>query len=72
MRIASSLTRDFSSFVAGVFRVVAFFRGELALFGCGFRSISIQCRPIGRRLLFVASFCFLCHGLNSYRFTRPS
>ena len=28
MRIASSLTRDFSFAVAGVLRVVAFFRGE--------------------------------------------
>ena len=45
MRIASSLTRDFSSFVAGVFRVVGFFRGELALLAAGFAAFPFSADP---------------------------
>jgi hypothetical protein len=45
MRIASSLTRDFSPFVAGVFRVIAFFRGELALLAAGFAAFPFSAAP---------------------------
>ena len=45
MRIASSLTRDFSSFVAGVFGVVAFFRGERAFFAAGFAVFPFSAAP---------------------------
>ena len=62
MRIASSLTRDFSSFVAGVFRVVGFFRGELALLAAGFAAFPFSAAPLDGAVLFVASFYFLCHG----------
>ena len=46
MRIASSLTRDFSSFVAGVFRIVGFFRGELALLAAGFAAFPFSAAPL--------------------------
>jgi hypothetical protein len=42
MRIASSLTRDFSFFVAGVLRVVAFFRGEVAFLAAGFSALPLS------------------------------
>lgn len=45
MRIASSLTRDFSSLVAVVFRVVGFFRGELALLPAGFAAFPFSAVP---------------------------
>ena len=45
MRIASSLTGDFSLFDAGVFGVVAFFRGERAFFAAGFAVFPFNAAP---------------------------
>ena len=45
MRIASSLTREFSFFVAGVLRVVAFFRGEVVFLAAGFAAFPFNAAP---------------------------
>ena len=45
MRIASSLTRDFSSFAAGVLRVVAFLRGDVAFLAVGFAAFPFSAAP---------------------------
>ena len=58
MRIASSLTRDFSSFVAGVFRVVAFFRGELVLLAAGFAAFPFSAAPLDGAVSLSLAFNF--------------
>src|SRR5256885_15322736 len=58
MRIASSLTRDFSSFVAEVFRVVDFFRGELALLAAGFAAFPFSAAPLGGAFSLSLAFAF--------------
>src|SRR6267154_1966125 len=58
MRIASSLTRDFSSFVAGVFRVVGFFRGELALLAAGFAAFPFSAAPLDGAFSLSLAFAF--------------
>ena len=58
MRIAASLTRDFSSFVAGVFRVVSFFRGELALLAAGFAAFPFSAAPSDGALCVSLVFAF--------------
>ena len=45
MRIASSLTRDFSFFAAGVLRVVAFLRGDVAFLAVGFAAFPFSAAP---------------------------
>jgi hypothetical protein len=58
MRIASSLTRDFSSFVAEVFRVVGFFRGELALLAAGFAAFPFNAAPLDGAVSLSLAFNF--------------
>jgi hypothetical protein len=58
MRIASSLTRDFSFAVAGVLRVVAFFRGELALLAAGFAAFPFSAAPSDGALCVSLVFAF--------------
>src|SRR5436190_12021965 len=58
MRIASSLTRDFSSFVAEVFRVVGFFRGELALLAAGFAAFPFSAAPLDGAFSLSLAFAF--------------
>src|SRR5437763_15733839 len=58
MRIASSLTRNFSSFVAEVFRVVGFFRGELALLAAGFAAFPFSAAPLGGAFSLSLAFAF--------------
>src|SRR5437660_3734106 len=58
MRIASSLTRDFSSFVAGVFRAVAFFRGELVLLAAGFAAFPFSAAPLDGASSLSLAFAF--------------
>ena len=58
MRIASSLTRDFSPFVAEVFRVVGFFRGELALLAAGFAAFPFSAAPLGGAVSLSLAFNF--------------
>src|SRR5437016_4251943 len=58
MRIASSLTRNFSSFVAEVFRVVDFFRGELALLAAGFAAFPFSAAPLGGAFSLSLAFAF--------------
>ena len=58
MRIASSLTRDFPSFVAGVFRVVGFFRGELALLAAGFAAFPFSAAPLDGAFSLSLAFAF--------------
>ena len=71
MRIASSLTRDFSSFVAEIFRVVGFFRGELALLAAGFAAFPFSAAPLDGAFSLSLSFAFFAM-VKQYRFTRPS
>src|SRR5207248_11355427 len=59
MRIASSLTRNFSSFVAEVFRVVGFFRGELAPLAAGFAAFPFRAAPLGGAFSLSLAFAFL-------------
>ncbi len=58
MRIASSLTRDFSSVVAAVFRVVGFFRGELALLAAGFAAFPFSAAPLDGAFSLSLAFAF--------------
>src|SRR6476646_1485733 len=58
MRIASSLTRDFPSFVAEVFRVVGFFRGELALLAAGFAAFPFSAAPLDGAVSLSLAFNF--------------
>ena len=58
MRIASSLTRDFSSVVAAVFRVVGFFRGELALLAAGFAAFPFSTAPLDGAFSLSLAFAF--------------
>src|SRR5881275_2281055 len=58
MRIASSLTRNFSSFVAEVFRVVGFFRGELALLAAGFAAFPFSAAPLDGAFSLSLAFAF--------------
>lgn len=62
MRIASSLTRDFFSFVAGVFRGVGFFRGELALFAAGFAAFPFSAVPSDGAFSLSLAFSFFAMG----------
>jgi len=58
MRIASSLTRNFSSFASEVFRVVGFFRGELALLAAGFAAFPFSAAPLGGAFSLSLAFAF--------------
>ena len=62
MRIASSLTRDFSFAVAGVLRVVAFFRGELALLAAGFAAFPFSAAPLDGAVSLSLIFAFFVMG----------
>ena len=62
MRIASSLTRDFSSVVAAVFRVVGFFRGELALLAAGFAAFPFSAAPSDGAFCLSLAFSFFGMG----------
>jgi hypothetical protein len=57
MRIASSLTRDFSFFVAGVLRVVAF-RGEVGFLAAGFAAFPLRVVPSGDAFSLSLVFAF--------------
>ena len=57
MRIASSLTCDFSFFVAGVLRVVAF-RGEVAFLAAGFTAFPFSAAPSDGAFCWSLAFTF--------------
>jgi putative membrane protein len=57
MRIASSLTRDFSFFVTGVLRVAAF-RGEVAFLAAGFTAFPFNAAPSDGALFWSLVFAF--------------
>ena len=58
MRIASSLTGDLSSFVAGVFGVVAFFRGALAFLVAGLAVFPFSAAPSDGAFCWSLAFAF--------------
>jgi hypothetical protein len=58
MRIASSLTRDVSFFVAGVFCVAAFFRGALAFLAAGFAAFPFSAAPSDGAVSVSLAFAF--------------
>ena len=62
MRIASSLTRDLSSFVSGVLRAVGFLRGGLALFAAGFAAFPFSAAPLDGAFSFSLAFAFFAMG----------
>src|SRR5437773_5279803 len=57
MRIASSLTRDSSFFVAAVLRVVPF-RGEVAFLAAGFAAFPLSVVPSGDAFSLSLTFAF--------------
>src|SRR6266576_2500623 len=57
LRIASSLTRDFSFFVAAVLRVVPF-RGEVAFLAAGFAAFPLSVVPLGDAFSLSLTFAF--------------
>ena len=62
MRIASSLTRDFSCFVAGVLRVVAFFRGDVVFLAAGFAAFPLSAAPSDGAFSLSLAFAFFGMG----------
>ena len=58
MRIASSLTRDFSFLVAGVLGVVAFLRGDVAFLAAGFAAFPFSAAPSDGAFSWSLAFAF--------------
>ena len=62
MRMASSLTRAFSFFVAGVFGIVAFLRGGVAFLAAGFAAFPFSAAPSDGAFCVSLAFAFFDMG----------